>query len=68
MDDLAAMEKIRDFIEMLPGKQKNTKGRLHKGARPIFNQYNVEDQIESIVYGELFADGLDTGEQFPVLG
>ncbi len=54
VDDLAAMEKVRDFIEMLPDKQKNTKVRLHKGARPIFNQYNVEDQIESIYQPQVF--------------
>lgn len=54
VDDLAAMEKVRDFIEMLPDKQRNTKVRLHKGARPIFNQYNVEDQIESIYQPQVF--------------
>ena len=54
VDDLAAMEKVRDFIELLPDKQKNTKVRLHKGARPIFNQYNVEDQIESIYQPQVF--------------
>ena len=54
VDDLAAMEKVRDFIDMLPDEQKNTKVRLHKGARPIFNQYNVEDQIESIYQPQVF--------------
>lgn len=54
VDDLAAMEKVRDFIELLPDEQKNTKVRLHKGARPIFNQYNVEDQIESIYQPQVF--------------
>ncbi len=54
VDDLAAMEKVRDFIDLLPDKQKNTKVRLHKGARPIFNQYNVEDQIESIYQPQVF--------------
>ncbi len=48
VDDLAAMEKVQDFIDMLPDIHRKTKVRLHKGARPIFNQYNVEDQIESI--------------------
>ncbi|MBU1138200.1 MAG: Rne/Rng family ribonuclease [Proteobacteria bacterium] len=48
VDDLAALEKVNDFLELLPSKQKGAKARLHKGARPIFNQYNVEDQIESI--------------------
>ncbi len=54
VDDLAAMEKVQDFIDMLPDKQKTTKVRLHKGARPIFNQYNVEDQIESIYQPQVF--------------
>ncbi len=54
VDDLAAMEKVRDFIDLLPDKQKNTKVRLHTGARPIFNQYNVEDQIESIYQPQVF--------------
>ena len=54
VDDLAAMEKVRDFIELLPDEQKQTKVRLHKGARPIFNQYNIEDQIESIYQPQVF--------------
>lgn len=54
VDDLAAMEKVQDFIDLLPDKQKRTKVRLHKGARPIFNQYNVEDQIESIYQPQVF--------------
>ncbi|MBL4903911.1 MAG: Rne/Rng family ribonuclease [Desulfocapsa sp.] len=48
VDDLAALEKVKDFLDMLPTKQKGAKARLHKGSRPIFNQFNVEDQIESI--------------------
>ncbi len=48
VDDLAALEKVKDFLELLPAKQRGAKARLHKGSRPIFNQYNVEDQIESI--------------------
>ncbi len=48
VDDLAAFEKVNDFLDQLPVKQRGAKARLHKGSRPIFNQYNVEDQIESI--------------------
>jgi len=48
VDDLAALEKVKDFLDLLPSKQKGAKARLHKGSRPIFNQFNVEDQIESI--------------------
>ncbi len=54
VDDLAAMEKVQDFIDLLPDKQKHAKVRQHKGARPIFNQYNVEDQIESIYQPQVF--------------
>ncbi|MCF8055473.1 MAG: Rne/Rng family ribonuclease [Desulfocapsa sp.] len=48
VDDLAALEKVKDFLELLPEKQRGAKARLHTGSRPIFNQFNVEDQIESI--------------------
>ncbi|MFH0780710.1 MAG: ribonuclease E/G [Pseudomonadota bacterium] len=48
VDDKTALEQVKTFIEMLPEKQRNVKVRLHQGARPIFNQYSVEDQIESI--------------------
>ncbi len=48
VDDETALEKVKEFIEMLPAKQRKVKVKLHQGARPIFNQYSVEDQIESI--------------------
>lgn len=48
VDSDEALEKVRDFIEMLPAKQRQTRVKQHRGARPIFNQYSVEDQIESI--------------------
>lgn len=48
VDDLAAFEKVNDFLDQLPARQSGAKARLHKGSRPIFNQFNVEDQIESI--------------------
>lgn len=48
VDDEAALEKVKDFTEMLPAKQRQVKVKLHRGSRPIFNQYSVEDQIESI--------------------
>jgi len=48
VDDRTALEQVKAFVEMLPEKQRNVKVRLHQGARPIFNQYSVEDQIESI--------------------
>ncbi len=48
VDDKDAFEQVKGFIEMLPAKQRKVKCKLHRGARPIFNQYSVEDQIESI--------------------
>ncbi len=48
VDNEEALEKVRDFVDMLPAKQRQVKVKLHRGARPIFNQYSVEDQIESI--------------------
>lgn len=48
VDDETALEKVKDFTEMLPAKQRNVKVKLHRGSRPIFNQYSIEDQIESI--------------------
>lgn len=48
VDDRAALEQVKEFVEMLPVEQRKVRVRLHKGARPIFNQYSVEDQIESI--------------------
>jgi len=48
VDDEGAMEQVKEFISYLPSKQRDVKVRLHKGSRPIFNQFSVEDQIESI--------------------
>lgn len=48
VDDEAALEKVEEFVEMLPAKQRTVKVKLHRGARPVFNHYSVEDQIESI--------------------
>jgi ribonuclease E len=48
VDDRTALEQVKAFVEMLPANQKTVKVRLHKGSRPIFNQYSIEDQIESI--------------------
>ncbi|MCK5515414.1 MAG: Rne/Rng family ribonuclease [Desulfobulbaceae bacterium] len=48
VDDRAAMDEVKGFIDLLPSKQRDVKVRLHRGSRPIFNQFSVEDQIESI--------------------
>jgi len=48
VDDKDAMEQVKAFIDTLPSAQRGVKVRLHQGARPIFNHFSVEDQIESI--------------------
>ena len=48
VDDITALEQVKGFVELLPPKQRTVKVKLHRGSRPIFNQYSVEDQIESI--------------------
>ncbi len=48
VDDRTALEQVKAFVDLLPAKQRTVKVRLHKGSRPIFNQYSIEDQIESI--------------------
>ncbi len=48
VDNDTALEEVRSFIRLQPKAQQDVKVRLHQGARPIFNQYSVEDQIESI--------------------
>ncbi len=48
VDDRTALEQVKEFVKMLPSQQRNVNVRFHQGARPIFNQYSIEDQIESI--------------------
>ena len=48
VDNQESLNNVNTFIELLPAKQKNVKVRLHRGTKPIFNQYNIEEQIESI--------------------
>jgi len=48
VDTEESLNNVNAFIELLPEKQRQVKVRLHRGAKPIFNQYNIEEQIESI--------------------
>lgn len=48
VDDRTALEQVKEFVKMLPSQQRHVNVRFHQGARPIFNQYSIEDQIESI--------------------
>ncbi len=59
VDELDAFEQVKTFVELLPAQQKKKVNvRMHKGARPIFNQFSVEDQIESIYQPQV---NLDSG-------
>lgn len=48
VDTQESLNNVNAFIEQLPSKQKKVKVRLHRGTKPIFNQHNIEEQIESI--------------------
>lgn len=53
VDDRTAFEQVKEFVKMLPEQQRTVNVRFHQGARPIFNQYSVEDQIESIYQSQV---------------
>ena len=48
VDTDQSYERVSNFVKLLPTKQKNVKVKMHRGAKPIFNQLNIEEQIESI--------------------
>ncbi|HBT96431.1 MAG TPA: ribonuclease E, partial [Desulfobulbaceae bacterium] len=48
VDEQFAYDQVLEFVALLPEEQRQVKVRLHKGSRPIFNQFSIEDQIESI--------------------
>ncbi len=48
VDTQEAQRQVTDFLNLQPAKQRKKKVRLHQGSRPIFNQYDVEEQIEQI--------------------
>jgi ribonuclease E len=48
VDNEEVFAKINDFMQLLPARQRKTKVQLHKGSKPIFNQYQVEEQIEQM--------------------
>ncbi|MEN8135387.1 MAG: Rne/Rng family ribonuclease [Thermodesulfobacteriota bacterium] len=48
VDNEDAFEKVKNFLGLIPARQKKAKALLHKGAKPIFNHYQVEKQIEQI--------------------
>jgi ribonuclease E len=48
VDNLITYDQVVNFLNLLPARQRVTKVKLHKGARPIFNLYQIEEQIEQI--------------------
>ncbi len=48
VDTEESLSQVKQFVELLPARQKKVRVKLHRGAKPIFNQNNVEEQIESI--------------------
>ncbi len=48
VDTQESLDQVNSFVELLPAKQRKVRVKLHRGAKPIFNQYNIEEQIESI--------------------
>jgi ribonuclease E len=48
VDTEESLNNVNAFVELLPAKQRQVNVRLHRGAKPIFNQHNIEEQIESI--------------------
>ena len=51
VDTEESFQQVNTFMQLLPAKQqKMTKVRLHRGSRPIFNLYQIEEQIEQIYH------------------
>ena len=48
VDTQKSYDEVMKFIDLLPSQQRTVKVKHHRGARPIFNHHNVEEQIESI--------------------
>lgn len=48
VDNKEAFDQVNHFLNLLPARQRKTKVKLHRGAKPIFNQYQVEEQIEQM--------------------
>ncbi len=48
VDTKESFDQVSNFVSLLPAKQKKVQVKLHRGVKPIFNQNNIEEQIESI--------------------
>ena len=47
VDNEEVLRKVQSFLDLTPGRKK-TVARLHAGTQPIFNNHQVEKQIEQI--------------------
>jgi ribonuclease E len=47
-DTEEAYDQAARFVAALPEQQRKVQVKLHRGAKPIFNQQSIEEQIESI--------------------
>lgn len=48
VDNQDVFNTVKEFIDLLPAKHRKTKVKLHRGSKPIFNQFQVEEQIEQM--------------------
>ncbi len=48
VDTQESFEQVTKFVGLLPARQRKVQVKLHRGAKPLFNQNNIEEQIESI--------------------
>jgi ribonuclease, Rne/Rng family len=48
VDTEESLTQVNTFIAQLPEKQRHVKVKLHHGTKPLFNQFNIEEQIESV--------------------
>lgn len=48
VDTQESFDQVTKFVGLLPSRQRKVQVKLHRGAKPLFNQNNIEEQIESI--------------------
>ena len=53
VDNTETYTQVENFLALLPARQRTTRVKLHQGARPIFNLYQIENQIESMFQPEV---------------
>ena len=48
VDTQESFDQVTKFVGLLPSRQRKVQVKLHRGSKPLFNQNNIEEQIESI--------------------